>query len=160
MGVEVRKATTQDLPQLLEWVRGFHAHHQISEPAGGLERAVTALLDDAGLGVIWIISSKCAAPSVDYQPVGYLAVCYGYSIEFGGRDAFIDEFYLTPTARGQGTGRAALAMIIRETHAVGIRALHLEVAHENGSAAHLYERLGFVKREDYHLMTLLLSDER
>jgi hypothetical protein len=35
------------------------------------------LLDDDRLGRIWIIQS-------DHQAVGYIALCLGYSIEFGG----------------------------------------------------------------------------
>ena len=31
------------------------------------------------------------------KAVGYAAVTFGYSLEFGGRDAFLDEFFLSET---------------------------------------------------------------
>ncbi len=179
MNVQVRKARAPDWSVLLTWVRAFHAHHAIAEPAGGLEKAVQTLLEDATLGCIWIIeagSDESGAAERDAEnsgirdgggdvrervrPVGYLAVCYGYSIEFGGRDAFIDEFCLEPQSRGQGVGRVALAQVIDATRSAGIRALHLEVAHDNRAAERLYGHLGFEKREHYRLMTLTLADER
>ena len=50
-----------------------------------------------------------------------------YSVEHGGRDGFLDDFYLAPEARGRGLGRQALEALEREAQALGIRVLHLEV---------------------------------
>ena len=66
-------------------------------------RALATLLDDDTLGGVWVLE--------DEQGVaGYLAVTLGYSLEYGGRDAFIDELYLAARARGRGAGRAALEL--------------------------------------------------
>jgi hypothetical protein len=40
------------------------------------------------------------------KSVGYVVVTVGYSVEYGGRDGFIDDVYLIPEARGRG-GRPA-----------------------------------------------------
>jgi hypothetical protein len=61
--------------------------------------SVGKLLHDKRLGEIWLVRK---ADSL----IGYIAVCYSYSIEFGGRDAFIDEFYIVAAERGKGTGGA------------------------------------------------------
>lgn len=157
MNAQVRKAGEHDLSRLLAWVRAFHLHHAIPEPKGGLTNAITHLLTDAKLGSIRIVEVGASL-----QQVGYIAMCYGYSIEFGGRDAFVDEMFLEPHVRGQGHGRAALEQVITRTRAEGIRALHLhlEVAEDNAPAERFYAPLGFEKRSGYRLMTLLLTDGR
>jgi hypothetical protein len=34
------------------------------------------------------------------RPVGHLIITLGYSVEYGGRDGFIDDLYLVPEVRG------------------------------------------------------------
>jgi hypothetical protein len=57
--------------------------------------ALKDLLKDPSRGVVWLICDGHSA-------VGYLALTFGYSLEFHGRDAFIDELYIRPTYRGRG----------------------------------------------------------
>jgi ribosomal protein S18 acetylase RimI-like enzyme len=98
------------------------------------------------LGKVWLIQPADVA-------VGYVAVCFGYSIEFQGRDAFVDEFFLIESARGQGIGRQALTFVRAAVADMGIVALHLEVARSNTRARRFYETLGFTARDRYHLMS-------
>lgn len=84
---------------------------------------------------------------------GYVAVCFGWSIEFRGRDAFIDELFVRPAFRGRGHGTAAMRMVEQQAPGLGIRALHLEVERHNRGARRLYQRLGYHDHQR-HLMTL------
>jgi GNAT superfamily N-acetyltransferase len=105
---------------------------------------------DSSLGRIWLV--RCAG-----EVVGYAALTYGYSIEFQGRDAFVDELFLVPQARGRGVGSEVLGRVRKEAIALGIVALHLEVARDNGQARRLYERWGFEARERFHMMSCYLA---
>jgi GNAT superfamily N-acetyltransferase len=78
---------------------------------------------------------------------GYLVLTFGYSLEYGGRDAFVDEIYLRESHRGRGLGARAIAFAEGECRRRGVRALHLEVARENGNARSFYERMQFVDQE-------------
>jgi diamine N-acetyltransferase len=62
----------------------------------------------------------------------------------GGRDAFIDEFYIKEDYRNKGIGNEVLDYIIKYSKTTGIKALHLEVKKKHNDAARLYERNGFV----------------
>nr|WP_242054288.1 GNAT family N-acetyltransferase [Nostoc sp. FACHB-888] len=42
------------------------------------------------------------------EVIGYIVLTLGYSLEYRGRDAFVDEFYLRPKHRGQGIGTQTL----------------------------------------------------
>jgi len=68
-------------------------------------------------------------------------------------DAFVDELFLLPEARGQGLGEAALDHLARELAGRGVVALHLEVGRGNAEAQRFYRRKGFEMRDGYFLMT-------
>jgi ribosomal protein S18 acetylase RimI-like enzyme len=90
---------------------------------------------------------------------GYLAVCFGFSIELGGNDAFVDEVFVAPEYRGRGHGTQLLEFAAVDCGQLGVRALHLEVDQRNTRAQQLYESLGYDKRDRYYVMTRRLSTE-
>ena len=77
------------------------------------------------------------------EAVGYLILTLGYSVEYGGRDGFIDDLYLRPELRGHGVGRRMVAFALEQAAALGINTLHLEVEAGNADAHRLYRTAGF-----------------
>jgi len=140
-------AGPEHIETLMPLVAGYHAFEALETTDTVRRSALAPLLEDPALGFVDLVL-------VDGTPVGYLAICYGYSIELGGRDAFVDEFFLIEAVRGRGLGRRILETLPEVCRAHGIRALHLEVARDNVRARNLYASLGFEPREKYHLMTL------
>jgi len=112
--------------------------------------SVARLLRDKSLGEIWLIRKLDGL-------IGYIAVCYSYSIEFGGRDAFIDEFYVETAERGKGIGSKVLVEVSPLLCERGIVALHLEVDGTNERAKSTYARAGFSSRDKYRVMSLVLA---
>ena len=90
-------------------------------------------------------------------PVGYIVLCFGYSLEYLGRDAFLDEFYLIESHRGRGWGRKTLEFVCVQARLQDVRAIHLEVVRRNTSAREFYRKLGF-KDHDHYMMTLCLTE--
>ena len=136
-----RRATPADLPSLLAMQREFYAHERYPFDEGVAAAAMRALLEDASLGRMMIADEA-----------GYFVVTFGYSLEFGGRDAFVDELYVLPAARGRGLGTQALALAEEVCREASVRALHLEVEFENPEAKRLYARSGYYEHTR-HLMT-------
>ncbi len=126
-------------------MRSFYA--ELGEPfaAERAERALRALLADPSHGAAWVFRE-------DGRATGYLVVTHGYSLEFDGRIAVVDEVYAVPERRGQGIGARALALAEEHCRRQGISALRLEVHHENRRALALYERSGY-EAHDRYLMT-------
>ena len=144
---ELVTATSADLDALLPLVRAYHRFDGIDMSEERRRRAVRPLLDDESAhGRIWLIESSGVI-------VGDVAVCFGYSIEFEGPDAFVDELYIDEAARGRGIGAAVLRRVMALAAALGVTALHLEVARDNARARRLYSKLGFGSRERFHLMS-------
>lgn len=149
MKIEIRKATVADLPALLPLVTRYHAFEHVEMSDSDRTQAVSALLKDSSAGDIWLIehARRC---------IGYVAICVGYSIEFAGYDAFVDEFFIDEAYRRQGIGSQALEFVKQAAQQRGIRALHLEVARDNALARSLYAKSGFRPREKFVLMSASL----
>lgn len=79
-------------------------------------------------------------------------LCLGFSLEYKGRDAFVDEIYIRAAFRGQGLGKRALEFPEAECRALGVQALHLEVERANTNAQEVYRKHGFIDQDRY-LMT-------
>jgi len=143
--VNAFEAKETDTGELIAMMRSFYA--ELGEPfeEERAERALRALLADPSYGAVWVFRE-------DGRAVGYLVVTHGYSLEFGGRIAVVDEVYAVPEMRGRGIGARALALAEEHCRRNGISALRLEVHHENRRALALYERSGY-EAHDRPLMT-------
>ena len=150
MPLKLQLASVADMPIILPLVTAYHEFETIPGTDQYRQQALHHLLSDVSLGGIWLIVQ-------DTHIVGYIALTFGYSIEFGGRDAFIDEFYICPGQRGQGLGTKALDLIQTEAKSLGVHALHLEVAHANKRAQRLYTQANFQARNKYLLMSANLT---
>ncbi len=75
--------------------------------------------------------------------VGYAVVTLGYSLEYRGRDGFLDEIVVGPEWRGRGVGGALVAAAEAFCRRRGVRALHLEVEKHRRAAIGLYRKAGF-----------------
>ncbi len=149
MNLEIKLATQDNLDELLPIICAYHKFEGIDLTEKEREKSVKKLISDRSLGGIWLIS-------VDVEIVGYIALCTGYSIEFAGLDAFVDEFYIHPKSRGKGIGTKTLELVKVEAKKMGVQAIHLEVAHTNIKAKNLYSKVGFTTREKYVLMSVNL----
>jgi GNAT superfamily N-acetyltransferase len=124
---------------LVEMMREFYAEDGLPFDPDAARQALGPLLEGGSWGKVWLL---CAGD----EPAGYVVLTLGYSLEFGGRDAFVDELYVRPAHRGQGLGRQALAVVEAACRQLGVRALHLEVGRTNMRAQALYQKVGFQDR--------------
>lgn len=135
--VRFRPAGEQDVAVLLTMMESFNVLEQTPWDAQAKERALKTLLHDASLGVVGLLVTTAA-------PVGYFVLTWGYDLEWDGRDAFLTELFLEPSARGQGLGRQAMDHLEGVARDYGARALHLMVRNENVVAQRLYRSHGYV----------------
>ena len=147
--VTFAEATPADLDVLLTFMAALRAEDPF--PASAVDEnatrvAIEKLLANPALGRAWAIRSGG-------QPAGYVVLTLGYSIEMGGRTAFVDELYVAPAHRGRGLGRRTLAFVADAARSIGVRSLLLEVSPSNEAARRLYRSAGFVERT-YRLMVV------
>ena len=149
MTISFRQAVQSDVDWLLTRIRKLHSQDHISVAAPVLRSAVTALIADETRGRIWLIQDDATA-------VGYAVLAYGYSLEFHGRYAFLDELFIEEGYRGRGVGRQAVQFLLGECGRAGAHALRLEVDRSNTRAQGFYRKAGFIDH-DRNLMTKWLS---
>lgn len=144
-----RMATASDVEQILGLMSGDYSQDGYAFVEADSRRTLIELLNNEDLGQAWVVEDADGV-------MGYLAVTLGYSLEYGGRDAFIDELFLHEGGRGRGLGREALAVAEEYCRARDVRALHLDVERHRSRALELYRAAGF---EDHHrrLMTKRLG---
>lgn len=146
MSAALTLATPEHLEKLLPMVTSFHEDHGIHLSEEQRVAGLMPLLKGIPHGTAYIIGPP-------RSPIGYIVMSFGWSLEFGGLDGFIDELYIRRAVRGRGIASEVLHTLPKALAGVGLKALHLEVNAENESAIRLYSRAGFKSREGYHLMT-------
>jgi GNAT superfamily N-acetyltransferase len=133
--VTLRPVRASDLGQLTRMAIAFNEEDGHPLSPGG-RRALKALCAGTPHGRGFMIEAGRV-------PIGYAVIGLGFSIEYGGIDGFLDEFYVEAAHRGRGVGTAALKALDQIARKLKIKALHLEAMPENDRAAELYRRLGY-----------------
>jgi GNAT superfamily N-acetyltransferase len=147
-----RIAKTGDVDAIVAMMRGYYAQDGYTFVGKEARAAALMLIRDPHLGRLWV---ACDGKRV----VGYLAVALGFSFEYRGREAFVDELLIAESHRGRGLGREALDIAEAYCRNMGVNALHLEVEGHRENALQLYRRRGF-KDFDRYLMTKWLGKSR
>jgi GNAT superfamily N-acetyltransferase len=147
--LELAAVVAADLPLLEGFVRAYYLEDGHTFREDRQQTALAALVASEPLCRAWLIR-------LDARPVGYVVLALTFSVEAGGREACVDEFYLLPDVRNQGLGSGALALVEAEARDLAVRRIFLEVQRGNRVIG-LYRRAGYVDHDRY-LMSKFLSE--
>jgi GNAT superfamily N-acetyltransferase len=148
---QFRMAVESDAGILLRFMREYYAFdgHGFEEHKAHI--ALVTLLQNSSLGRTWLILDGAGA-------VGFVVLCFGYSLEWLGRDAFVDELYLLEEYRRRGWGRKTIEFVEEAAREAGVRTLHLEVVRQNDAALQVYQKLGFAEHDSKFLSKWIAQD--
>ena len=143
MPLSITRAASADLELLLPMMRRMQLDDPWEEPfhEPTVRANLAELLQNPVYGVAHLVRERAAL-------IGYLVICFDYSLEYRGKGAWIDELFVEASHRGKGVGSQLLDFAeaaSREHHA---KFLHLEVTHGN-PAIELYRRRGFLDHQRY-----------
>lgn len=143
MPIFITRATLIDLELLLPMMRDMQEDDPWSETFHELTvRANLAeLLANTVYGVAYLVQEENTL-------IGYLVICFDYSLEYGGKGAWIDELFVEASHRGKGIGTQLLDLAEAASREHNAKFLHLEVNHGN-PAIELYRRRGFADHHRY-----------
>jgi ribosomal protein S18 acetylase RimI-like enzyme len=152
--ITLRPATKDDKANLLRMM------DELAEQEPGayyfdeqvVRRLLREFLANLSLGRVWIFSEGAA-------PAGYIVLTLGYSFEYHGRDAFVDELYVEPQYRRRGIARQALRFVEEQARKMGVQAIHLEVDHGNDPARELYRGSGYEDHGRYLVTKRLIKQK-
>ncbi len=129
-------ASIEDVDLILNFMEAFYANDGYPFDVEKSRKNVLKFIDDPALGRLWLMESSGTA-------FGYLILTFGFSFEYGGRDAFLDEFYLEPEFRSKGIGTEAMRFMFDQAKELDVQAIHLEVERTNAGGQKLYINTGF-----------------
>ena len=147
--IKIVEATAADIPLISKMIEKLYKSENTVYRESDVNSALSALLGDNSNGGCWIFSSETGA-------AGYMIIGSAFSVEFGGKTAFIDELYITEEHRGKGLGRKALELAENYAKEKGYTFLRLEVELSNTTAQKIYRAGGFKEHERY-IMTKKLK---
>jgi ribosomal protein S18 acetylase RimI-like enzyme len=147
----IRETTPEDEPELLRMMRLLAEQEpgKIQFDEAAARASMRKFQSLPAFGGVWMLCEG-------NQPVGYIILAVGFSFEFHGHDAFIDELYVDAAHRRRGYGRKAVTFIEEKARERGVNAIHLEVDRGNDPAFELYRRTGY-QDHDRFLMTKWLN---
>jgi GNAT superfamily N-acetyltransferase len=146
--VSLRNASLSDIDTLVGLMEEYYAYEGLEFDAPHAHAAMFRLLNDDLLGRVWLIHAYNTT-------VGYIAITFGYSLEYGGRHATVDELFVYESYRGRGIGTQTLQRVEHYCHEFDLRAIELESVRGNWGAKQFYERLGFKDHGRYSLVKRL-----
>lgn len=146
--VTFHEFTSSDIPAILSMMQQFNAIDNYPFDEQERTQNLNLLLSHPHHGKLWIIRHNGVI-------AGYTFLGYGFSFEFKGRDAFVDELFILPEFQGQGLGKQAIDFVIDEAKKDGVKALHLEAEHHNERGLRLYRSKGFVDHKRFLLTRFL-----
>ena len=149
MKLDFKIAAEKDVPEILKMMEQFNSIDNYPFDKGQTRENLLLFLADQNLGRAWVIDS-------DNLIIGYIILAFGFSFEYGGRDAFIDELFLKPEYRQQGVGTLAMDFIEVQALKLGIKVVHLELEQHTEGGAKLYRQKGF-KHNDRFLLSKKIS---
>src|SRR5437764_1390824 len=98
----IRKIPSRAASSVLPLFEAQYRDHGIDMRGAPLRKALAELLRGHGF----------VLAAFDPGPIGVAAISWEWSLERGGRQAWLEELYVTPDRRGEGVGRALLLQAV------------------------------------------------
>ena len=143
----IKSASSADHATLLQLMRDYYAFESLPFDAARASSRLQLLLSNPSLGFALLAE-------IGRNPVGYAVAVYGFGLEHG-RNAIIDEIFVTEAARGHGLGTDLVHHIEKIARHQGIESLHADVEHANTDARSFWTTLGFRQYDRSPMIRLL-----
>lgn len=143
----LRQASSKEIPILLGFIKSYYKLESIVFFEDKVYKALFELINSNNIGRVWLIY-------LNNKAIGYIVLCFSYSLVSFGQDGMIDEFYIDDEYRKKGIGTQILNIVMKNSKRLGLNCLYLEISKNNIAAQTLYEKLNFKVRDNYFLMKL------
>jgi GNAT superfamily N-acetyltransferase len=147
----IRRAQIVDAPKVASLLHDFNT--EFSDPTPGVEvlaPRIVQLLEDGEVTVL--LGGE--------GPDGFALFRLRPSLWADGLEAYLEELYVAPPRRGEGTGRALLEETMRAARHAGAIRVDLCTGETDTAARALYESCGFTNHEGGPSDPIMLYYER
>jgi diamine N-acetyltransferase len=133
MKIKIIELKLHDIELILKFMNSYYEYEGLSFDKRRKTKTVKQLLKNPSIGRLYLIE-------VDGIAIGYFCLIYGYSLEYDGRDVFLDEIYIDRNYRRKGIGSFVMNKIDSISRKEKLRAIHLTVYKHNIKAYSFYKK--------------------
>lgn len=133
--VLVERATPADKADVMRLIAAYHASEGMPARPERVDWAVEQQLRNRFPGVLLVARDRRAI-------VGVVLAVYQPSAELG-RLLLVNDFFVEPSARRKGVGRALVARLLEDAKAMHVDQVDLEILPTNQAAATFWGSVGF-----------------
>jgi len=144
--ITLRPGTAADVGALLALIREFCEIDRHDYDERRIRGALLPLLASTQFGFVLVAEQGEALDA-------YAVLTWGYSLEIGGVEAVLDEFYVRE--RGRGLGGTMIDEVVRLAKQFGVRRILLETERPNTRVRRLYARHGFAAEDSIWMSRIL-----
>ncbi|GAB3673062.1 GNAT family N-acetyltransferase [Salinisphaera aquimarina] len=98
----IRPAVPADVPLILRLIRELAEYEKAADEVIATEATLAHSLFHAGANAAAVICER------DGQPIGFALYFFSYSTWLAKQGLYLEDLYVTPSARGSGAGKALL----------------------------------------------------
>ncbi|HWO83181.1 MAG TPA: GNAT family N-acetyltransferase [Solirubrobacterales bacterium] len=136
--IHVRQATAEDAGAIARLLHDFNLEYSEPTPdVATLTGTVRRLLEESEIVVMLAGDGPDGLSLFRFRPALWAE----------GPETYLQELYVVPGLRGQGTGRRLLEETIEFAGAAGAAGIDLNTGETDTAARNLYESMGFTNRE-------------
>lgn len=146
--IDIRPATPNDVPVILRFVEELAAFEREPDAVKATEPMLAAALFGAHPAAEVVIAES------DGVAVGHAIFFHNFSTWEGKRGLYLEDLYVTPSARGRGIGRALLRHLARLAVERDCARFEWSVLDWNEGAIALYRALGARALDDWTIQRL------
>ena len=136
MGTTIRPAVADDVPQILEFIRGLAKYER--EPDAVTATEADLLRDGFGPNPYY----WCLMAEQDGKPAGFALCFFSYSTWLGRAGVYLEDLFVLPEFRGLGIGKALLQRVAAVAVEKDCPRLGWEVLDWNTPAIEFYRAMG------------------
>lgn len=141
----IQKATITQRKKIIELLLAQLREHAITTPLEKISAAVDGIFTNPNLGALHVALSG-------EKIIGVSCLSFIWTIEHGGKAAWLEEIYLLPEFRGTGIGTKLLQVTLEFAKNQNCSAVDLEVEDDHARVKKLYERHGFSAHTRTHFV--------
>ncbi len=148
MSCTIRSATAADLPLILRFIRDLADYEKLSPEVVATEEALQRHLFGPQPAAHVVIAE------VDRQPAGFALYFFNFSTFLARPGLYLEDLFVKPEFRGQGTGKALLLHLAKLANARGCGRMEWTVLDWNEDAIKFYESLGAERKLAWQICRL------
>jgi GNAT superfamily N-acetyltransferase len=151
MSTTIRPATRDDVPLILEFIRGLAGYEKLLDECEATEdQLARTLFPDDGTAP----AAHCVLAFAGATAAGFAIYFFNYSTFLARPGLYLEDLFVLPEFRGRGLGKALLLHLAGLANARGCGRMEWAVLDWNQPAIEFYESLGARRLREWQICRL------